>query len=381
MQSIKRNYSLTDAELMLYSSNLVGFMNRDAAKFLERGVTAGDISAFAALTNAFEVILPDEVYAAQITAEVEAKNVKRAEALAMIQSISGYVQQEWGINSWQYKSLTISNASAARDNEFLRTCRVVVEQATDFLTDLSAIGLTLSDIEALESKAQELESKLNSVNEKRALRDKKKQERIEKGNELYSFVKKYTTIGKLMWENVSEADYNDYIIYKSTPELPSKVLNLSYDTLQTKLKWSESSLAEQYQLEMKREGPTFDWESIYEGEEEEFVYTPESGIWLFRCRGVNSNGAGSWSDEINVVQIQSDTNALIYIGIELNYDNIASLSISIAMYSDEIEMNQISIALRSVGIELNQISIALALDEIKLIQISVALVLDEIELN
>ncbi len=303
MQSIKRNYSLTDAELMLYSSNLVGFMNRDAAKFLERGVTAGDISAFAALTNAFEVILPDEVYAAQITAEVEAKNVKRAEALAMIQSISGYVQQEWGINSWQYKSLTISNASAARDNEFLRTCRVVVEQATDFLTDLSAIGLTLSDIEALESKAQELESKLNSVNEKRALRDKKKQERIEKGNELYSFVKKYTTIGKLMWENVSEADYNDYIIYKSTPELPSKVLNLSYDTLQTKLKWSESSLAEQYQLEMKREGPTFDWESIYEGEEEEFVYTPEPGIWLFRCRGVNSNGAGSWSDEINVVQI------------------------------------------------------------------------------
>ena len=46
MEEIKREYSMSDAELMTFVSNLVQSMNRDAAKFAGYGVNAADITVF-----------------------------------------------------------------------------------------------------------------------------------------------------------------------------------------------------------------------------------------------------------------------------------------------------------------------------------------------
>ncbi len=301
MTKAKREYSLSDSELMIFASNLVGFMTRDAVQFAERGVTAAMITAFEALGNAFEVFPEDDFYKAQITAESEAKSEKRSSCFALVQKISGFFDQKWGVNSWEYKQLGIKGLINLSDDSFLRKCRSVVEIATDNLATLTPIGLNQTMITELEDEAQLMEDKINSVNMKTALREKKSQERIEKGNEVYSYVRKYTNIGKLIWENVSEADYDDYVIYKASPDLPTKVQNLQYDLGVTKLKWDPAANADTYQLEMRRNGPTFSWATIYDGDELEFIFSPPTGEWLFRCRGVNSNGSGAWSNELPVV--------------------------------------------------------------------------------
>ena len=43
MEELKRDYSMSDAELMMFISNLMQTMNRDATEFADYGVDADDI--------------------------------------------------------------------------------------------------------------------------------------------------------------------------------------------------------------------------------------------------------------------------------------------------------------------------------------------------
>lgn len=226
MEAIKREYNLTNADLAALVGNFIVYMNRDSTELATRGVTATDITDFETLGNAFEVFPPDVYYQAQVTAEVDAKNNARESSYDKIQLISGFFEQEWGINSWQYKQLGIKGLSKASDNNYLVLSRNVVTVAGEQLSNLTGIGLTQADIDGLNSELQTMEDKLHAIKEKQALRDSKTQERTQKGNELYEYLKKYSIIGKLVWENVDEAKYNDYIIYKTVHSGLSKPQNL-----------------------------------------------------------------------------------------------------------------------------------------------------------
>ena len=245
MMEIKRDYNMSDADLMFMVGDFVAFMTRDAAEFTVRGVTSAARTAFETLGSAFEVFPMDEYYMALVTAEVEAKNAARDEAMVLVQKISGFFEQKWGLDSWQYKQLNIKSLSVASDNNFKAVCRNVINTATEQLANLTSIGLTQTDIDNLETKVQTMEDKGHTIETKKAFRDSKTEERIQKGNELYSYLKQYSSIGKLIWENVDEAKYNDYIIYKSVlsglskPQGlvagynpgPPEVINLAWDNV------------------------------------------------------------------------------------------------------------------------------------------------------
>ena len=234
MRAVEREYNISNAELMFLVGDFVVYMTRDATEFAARGVDSLAITAFETLGNAFEIFPPDEYYSAQVTAEVEAKNTARENAFALAQKISGFFEQQWGLDSWQYKQLGIKGLINASDDKFKSVCRNVVATAEDQLANLTAIGLTQADIDNLEAEAQTMEDEGHEIKEKVALRDSKTQERSEKGNELFSYVKKYSTIGKLIWENIDEAKYNDYIIYKTEHHGLSKPQNVAanYDPLE-----------------------------------------------------------------------------------------------------------------------------------------------------
>ncbi|MFX0137554.1 MAG: hypothetical protein ACFFDN_28205 [Candidatus Hodarchaeota archaeon] len=301
MKVVERDYNMPDSELMFLAGDLVTFMTRDSAEFALRGVDAAAITAFETLGNEFEVFPPDEYYSAQVTAEVEAKNTARDNSYDWIQKISGFFEQQWGLNSWQYNQLGIKRLFHASDDKFKSTCRNVVAVANDQLSNLTAIGLTQADIDALDAEAQTMEDKGHATKEKVALRDSKTQERTEKGNELFSYCKKYATIGKLIWENVDEAKYNDYIIYKKEPQGLGKVKNLAYDVPTKTASWDALQYADDYQLQYKPPQTGAEWEIAYEGADTSTVFDPGLDAFTLRCRGHNADGYGSWSYEVNVI--------------------------------------------------------------------------------
>lgn len=301
MKEETKEFAMSFSDLCMLASNLVVYMTRDATEFAARGVTALDITDFETLGNAFEVFPPDEYYSAQVTAEVEAKDTARDDCTDKIQLISGFFEQQWGTADYRYKQLNIKNFHNMSDSKFLTTARNVVSVAEEYLADLTSIGLTQADIDALETEAQTMEDKMNDIITKKALRDSKTQERTQNGNELYSYCKKYSTIGKLIWENVDEAKYNDYIIYHKTPEGLGKVKNLEYDIPTTTASWDALQFADDYQLQFKPQPAGAEWEIAYEGTDTSTIFDPGLSAFTLRCRGHNAEGYGDWSDELNVI--------------------------------------------------------------------------------
>jgi len=212
MEKLQRLYNMSDTELMMLASNFVTYMTRDQAEFITRGVSVADRTAFHALGNAFEVFPSDAEYQGLISIAVQSKNDIRATLMANVQLVSGFVEQQWGVGSGQYKRLSIKGIATAKDADFLYKCRVVHRVATEYLPTLTAIGLTEAMLDTLEDNAQLYEDGLNAVEDATAERDEKTEERTQKGNELYEYVQKYSRVGKLIWENVNSAKYNDYII-------------------------------------------------------------------------------------------------------------------------------------------------------------------------
>lgn len=226
MKPTVRKYSMSDADLMMYTSNLVQNMTRDTVEFDSRGVDSAAITALENLGDAFEVFPTDESMVGLIKIAVDNKNSLRAICTAKIQLISGFFEQKWGIRSGQYSRLGIRNLQKVKDSQFLRVSRGVVVVANEYIAELTTEGLTQSLIDDLSTEAQNFEDALNSVDEAEENRDLKTRERIKKGNELYSYVKQYSTIGKLIWENVDEAKYEDYVIQKTVHSGLSKPQNL-----------------------------------------------------------------------------------------------------------------------------------------------------------
>ena len=301
MKELNRDYTMSDADLMMLASKLVMNMTRDAVEFLSRGVTALDITDLEALGNAFEVFPPDGVYVGELKDATTAKNDLRDTVTDEIQLISGFFEQKWGADSGKYTSLTIKGLHNATDSGFLLAARVVVDQATAYLADLTPVGLTQALIDTLETDAQSMEDAIVVVINKKELRDEKAHERTTNGNALYAFAAEYSKVGKLIWENVNEAKYNDYVIYPSTAQMPGKVLNMGYDLPTRTVSWDTAPYAEDYQLERKYSSDP-DWTVVYEGADTSVVNDPvTAGTWYYRCRGQNENGYGTWSDELTVI--------------------------------------------------------------------------------
>lgn len=215
MNDLLRKYHMPDSTLSMFAGYLIVLMKRDAALFAARGVSSDDIAAFENLTNNFKVLNQDSYYQATLYGDAEMKRYIRKKALAKLLFVSGFFEQMWGRYSSEYKLLRIKKINDMPDNDFLITCYNVATIASDYLPTLSAIGLSQSDIDALASDAREFEDKMNVIAYNKALRNQYTHQRVQLANELYSFVKQYCTVGKLIWYDVDPSKYDNYLIYRN----------------------------------------------------------------------------------------------------------------------------------------------------------------------
>jgi hypothetical protein len=297
----QRDFNLSDAELAQFVGDLCNFMTRDIIEFGAYSILAADVTALIALGNAFEIFPKDDVYRADVSIAVEDKDADRDALLLAVRAVSNRAMNKWGEKSARYRKFGVINLNRNSDKELVYTARSVHTVGTEYLAELATEGLTLAILDDLAAKAETFETALHTVKTKTAERDEKTEERITKGNELYGFVVKYCNIGKQIWEAVSEAKYNDYVIYPSTTQMPGKVQNMAYDYPTRTVSWDAAAHADDYQLERKFDTDP-DWTVVYEGADTSVVDDPVTpGTWYYRCRGQNANGYGEWSDELTVI--------------------------------------------------------------------------------
>jgi len=299
-QDEKRVYNMSDSELCMLVSNLVVYMTRDAVEFTAKNVSPTATTAFEALGNAFEVFPADAYYQADVMIATQAKDSLRSSCELKLRDIVGLAKLKWGSSSPQVLRFQAGQMTKSADKAFLTTCRMGVTVATDYLTDLAAYGLTQLMIDALEDEAQAFEDSLNAQSLAMYTRDTKARERVEKGNELYGYVSLYCETGKIIWDDVDLAKYENYVIYSQLPGVPFKIQNMLFTSSTNTISWDTELSADSYELQYAPNSPTPAWLQIYAGTATEYRHDGVTGICLYRCRGVNENGYGYWSDVLVV---------------------------------------------------------------------------------
>jgi hypothetical protein len=306
MEKLQKSFDLTYAELTIVVGNVIIAMERDFAEFTPRGITQVEIDAFKAQGDTFELYPTDDIFQNEIAIVVVEKNNTRNAITLKVRRISGYFEQKWGLKSPYYKQLGIKGMTDMKDDVFLVMARRVVQVATSRLADLSPIGLTQADIDALEADAQTFENKLNGIYEKTAERDVKTNERTALGNALYEQLAKYCAVGKNIWEDVNEAKYNDYVIHKTVHHELPKVQNVQ--AAQTgpnaaRVDWDPVPGAAQYEVDFQSQPsgqPAGEWQERFTVDAPEYEGPLFGGQTNFyRVRAINASQTGAWSDVVS----------------------------------------------------------------------------------
>ena len=334
MANSNRDYAIPDADLMMFVSNLVQTMTRDALLLADYSVDVADITALQVLGNQFEVFPPDTFYQADVGVATADKDNKRIELIQATRKITNRALAKWGINSAQYNKFGVKGITDMSDKELLATSRLVVLAAESYLSQLASEGLLQSIIDDYEDLSQQFETLLNAFNNALEIRDVKTKERIALGNQLYALVSRYCIFGKTIWENVDEAKFNDYLIYTgSSPGSLQAPTGISFNLANMKISWDTLENAISYIASISTDGGA-SYQEVYSGSDTFFVYQPTYfGEITILVKGHNSGGNGPASypytftyfdvlpaPEGLTISLVSETTGLI----RLNFEDVAS---------------------------------------------------------
>ncbi len=306
---ILRNYDMDD-DLMLQRAQV--FHN---AFVLDQATFVADFPAlatpfeddFQAAIDAADAIPPASEVESEIAYVTEQLNAQLPLGQKALQKLYTYCDEVWNskakTNEFGRLQYEKARNSQLKMRELLETANRVAQKASNKAALLAA-GYTQAAIDELLTIRNAIDTLNSQQEDKLNARGYQTQLRIEALNLVWSFMAKINRSSKVTFVD-NPAKLNEYMLYpNSGGSVPSKVQNLNFDVANTKLKWDIAAGAETYQLEEKMNAPGFDWSTIYEGPENEFVHLPPSpGTWLYRCRGINSNGYGYWSNELSVVQL------------------------------------------------------------------------------
>lgn len=207
-----RRYRMSDARLIQLTDSVRQSAQRDAAELLNYGVTAATITALEAARDAFADNPTDEELSGDLVIATQAKNAEKLELQRQVRQISDRARIKYGETDGRFRKFGVDMLTRQGDDELIRTAKRVVRVATSLLPDLASEGLTAAMITALGTSADTFDNLVDSQDDAFKNRDIAVDERISLGNALYDLLVNLAAKGKLCWEDVNEAKYNDYIL-------------------------------------------------------------------------------------------------------------------------------------------------------------------------
>ena len=213
-----RAYAFADADLKQKADALVTTINRDMAKFASRNITKNKLETFGALIEAFDACSTDEEWVGMLKATTEQKDAVAASLRPLLRTIRNMAEIAFE-GKGKFHLFGFTAITDLSDNGLYQLAKRVHRIATRLMADMAAQGLLQTQLDALQNLYTELDQRIDKCHEAVENRDLETQERIAKGNALYSEMMKLASIGKSLFEDVDEARYNDYVMIGSQPAI------------------------------------------------------------------------------------------------------------------------------------------------------------------
>jgi hypothetical protein len=215
-----REYRFTDAELKQLSDITGINVTRDMTDFSTRGVSAATVTALEALITAFDNYPTDSELLGMVSLATEEKDAIAEQIRIAIRKIRSMAEIKYG-KAGKYKIFDFKDMAALSDNELDKLAKRVVRVGTTYLTELTSEGLTQAMLTALTDLYTDFDDALDTKEIAIETRNQSTQERVEKGNTLYTEVSRLCAIGRALYVDTNPAKYEDYVIYGSNYTPPA----------------------------------------------------------------------------------------------------------------------------------------------------------------
>ena len=331
---ILRDYRFTDGDLALFANTLVIAMTRDLTELASYSITSTKIDALGDLCDEFQALPDDEILRTDLSYAVELRDLNKNSVLNTMRSISIRAKAVFGENTAKYRSMTPGSISQMTDANLLIAARQVHTAALNNVTALTPEGVTTVYLTSFSTAIDAYESSINSVADKKIIRDDAAETKVLKGNELYALIVKYCDYGKAIWDGVSPSKYNDYLIYPgSSPGSLEAPTGISFTLANMTIRWSPVTNATSYAAEISDDDGA-NYTEIYAGPDNQFIFDGAyEGDLKLRVRARNAGGYSDYSDiydfayfsilpapEGLTINLVSATTGLI----RLNFEEVAS---------------------------------------------------------
>ena len=332
---LTRHFSMTYAELYETATRISESMVRDLSDLSQFGITQAKITALNSLISQYLEILNDEMYKSDYMNAVQLRQDKRNQLNIMLKRVAIAAEAVFRNDYAIIHSLVFDNMAKATDSEFAVNATKIHKNAVSHQVALAAESITPEYLESLETVITEYSTAVSNARVKLDVRETKTEERIKMANTLYANLVTYSKYGKLLYENVSPAKYNDYILTPTSAGGLKPPTNLAYRPGDFVISWGTVQNATSYELEYSPDGAA--WTVAYSGSDDAVQYIPAVEGWAyFRCRARNSNGYGEFSEVLKAgyyQQIPPPINVKAKIeehtenGLLLTWDEVPSATI------------------------------------------------------
>jgi hypothetical protein len=213
----KRDYNVSDGVLKKTADTIFHCAMRDVDHFASFSITPAVLSAFRISAAVFGDMVSDEELLGARMVATQGKEECAEKLRIAIRSVRAITLNAWGTEDARYRTFGFGSISRLPDVKLLRLGKNTLRLANEFSALLLHEGLTAVRIADLYALCGEFDEALSRVEDAVGDRLAVAEARIVAGNLLYWEMMRICTIGKDIWASVSEAHYNDFVIYETRP--------------------------------------------------------------------------------------------------------------------------------------------------------------------
>ncbi len=211
---LQRNYSMSDMKLYSFATDLRFALERSLDDLSIYGLTIEKIEELKENADSFNNFDADIITIADIRIATNEKKEIFAELRRQIRKMALRFQLKWGAKSSQVKALEATGMNNFIDDLLIVLAKRILERLNLYFVELATEGLTQEMINAFADLIGSAESALNNQKNLINQRNDTTIERIQKGNELYDLVVKYSEMGKKFYASNFPSRYKAFVKYK-----------------------------------------------------------------------------------------------------------------------------------------------------------------------
>lgn len=255
---MRRNFRFNDSELWNLGRELVVVMNSCKVELESFGITQQKIDDFDQLVDNFMKVESGKSAKLDTSIVLEDKNEVKLSLIEQIKEMSIRFKLLWGGDSLEYKELGIKYINPRDEEKLQITAKNISKAIADNFVALQSVGLTQEIADNFNATLLSFENKVQEYSRAKLNQKKQTEIKIEKGNELYKLIKKYSEAGKTLFYKKSPSKYKNFLIFNSNMGTLEAPINISFDNAEKILKWDHVTRAISYRVEYSADGENFE---------------------------------------------------------------------------------------------------------------------------